>query len=193
MRRLGIDPHSIDAIVISHIHADHTGGLDAFLADNPNVTVYLPRTFPAAFRRAVKKRGARVEIVSGPQRLFANLYSTGEMVDGTREQALIADTAVGLALITGCAHPGIVDIAMVAHTYLGKDIYLLMGGFHLLGGNPKKNRATVAGLRQLAERKVAPSHCTGDAAIALFRENWANDFIEGGCGRSSKYRDPHMP
>jgi 7,8-dihydropterin-6-yl-methyl-4-(beta-D-ribofuranosyl)aminobenzene 5'-phosphate synthase len=104
------------------------------------------------------------------------------MGDGTIEQALIVDTASGLVVITGCAHPGIVNIARAARMYLGKDIYLLMGGFHLLGRSPEQNRATVAALRQLAVRKVAPSHCTGDAAIALFREKWANDFIEGGCG-----------
>jgi 7,8-dihydropterin-6-yl-methyl-4-(beta-D-ribofuranosyl)aminobenzene 5'-phosphate synthase len=29
---------------------------------------------------------------------------------------------------------------------------------------------------------VAPSHCTGDEAVALFRRTWGSDFLEGGCG-----------
>lgn len=182
IERLEIDPDSIGAIVLSHIHGDHTGGLDSFLSRRPDVTVYMPRSFPEAFRRSVEQRGTRVELVSGPRHLFANMYSTGEMGDGTIEQALIVDTASGLVVITGCAHPGIVNVTRAAHMYLGKDVYLLMGGFHLIGRHPEHNRATVAVLRQLSVRKVAPSHCTGDDAIALFREKWANDFIEGGCG-----------
>jgi len=182
LQRLGIDPDSIDAVVLSHIHGDHTGGLDDFLAQNSKVTVYLPRSFPAAFVRGVERHGARVEIVSGPQRLFANLYSTGEMNNSTREQALIVDTRAGLVVITGCAHPYVVDMARTARDYRGKDIHLLMGGFHLLGRGAEQNRATIAALRQLGVRKVAPSHCTGDAAVALFREQWKSDFLEGGCG-----------
>jgi 7,8-dihydropterin-6-yl-methyl-4-(beta-D-ribofuranosyl)aminobenzene 5'-phosphate synthase len=120
--------------------------------------------------------------VRGPQRLFANFYSTGELGDGTKEQALIVDTATGLVVMTGCAHPDIVKIARAARDYRGKDIHLLMGGFHLLGRGPEQNRASVAALRRLGVRKVAPSHCTGDEAIALFRQNWASDFIDGGCG-----------
>jgi 7,8-dihydropterin-6-yl-methyl-4-(beta-D-ribofuranosyl)aminobenzene 5'-phosphate synthase len=182
MERLGIAPDSISAIVLSHIHSDHTGGLNAFLARQPNVMVYIPGSFPAAFRRSVEQRGARVEVVRGPRHLFGNLYSTGEMGEGTIEQALIVESASGLVVITGCAHPGIVNITRAVSTYLGKDVYLLMGGFHLLGRQAEQIRSTVAALRHLGVRKVAPSHCTGDAAIALFRDEWAKDFIEGGCG-----------
>lgn len=182
LRKLGIAPGAIDAVVLSHIHGDHTGGLDDFLAQNARVTVYLPRSFPAAFVRGIERRGARVETVSGPQRLFANLYSTGEMNNSTREQALIVDTPAGLVVITGCAHPDVVDMARAAREYRGKDIQLLMGGFHLLSHGAAQNRATVAALRQLGVRRVAPSHCTGDAAIAMFRATWGSDFLEGGCG-----------
>jgi hypothetical protein len=31
-------------------------------------------------------------------------------------------------------------------------------------------------------RKIAPSHCTGGNAIRMFRNEWADDFIEGGLG-----------
>jgi 7,8-dihydropterin-6-yl-methyl-4-(beta-D-ribofuranosyl)aminobenzene 5'-phosphate synthase len=182
MEQLGIAPDSISAVVLSHIHGDHVGGIDAFLERRPNVTVYMPRSFTAVFRRSVEQRGTRVEVVSGPRRLLANFYSTGEMGDGMIEQALIVDTTSGLVVITGCAHPGIVNIARAGCKHLGKDIYLLMGGLHMLRRSPEQNRATVAALRKLAIRKVAPSHCTGAAAIALFREKWTNDFIDGGCG-----------
>jgi 7,8-dihydropterin-6-yl-methyl-4-(beta-D-ribofuranosyl)aminobenzene 5'-phosphate synthase len=47
---LGIDPQAIDAVVLSHIHSDHTGGLDRLLAANDRLTVYLPRSFPASSR-----------------------------------------------------------------------------------------------------------------------------------------------
>lgn len=182
LQKLGINPESIGAVVLSHNHGDHTGGLDDFLAQNSRVTVYVPRSFPEAFVRAMESRGARVTTVSGPQRLLANLFSTGELGDGTREQALIVETATGLVVMTGCAHPDIVKIARAARDQRGKNIHLLMGGFHLLGRSPAQNRAAVMALRQLGVRQVAPSHCTGDEAMTLFRETWGRDFIDGGCG-----------
>jgi hypothetical protein len=32
------------------------------------------------------------------------------------------------------------------------------------------------------DTKIAPSHCAGGNAIRMFRNEWADDFIEGGLG-----------
>jgi 7,8-dihydropterin-6-yl-methyl-4-(beta-D-ribofuranosyl)aminobenzene 5'-phosphate synthase len=170
MHRLGLDPRRIEAVVLSHIHGDHTGGLREFLARNPRVNVYIPSCFPASFRAQIERAGARVETVAGPRQLLDGLHSTGEMDSGTEEQALIIDTARGLVIITGCAHPDIVDMTAAARDYLDKDIVLLIGGFHLRGKGQAELRTIIARLKELGVRKVAPSHRTGERAITLFRE-----------------------
>jgi len=182
MQRLGLDVNKIDAIVLSHIHGDHTGGLEAVLIHNPAVTVFLPASFPASFRQEVKRYGVQIETVSGPRQLLAGVYSTGEMDGSLTEQALVVDTRQGLIVITGCAHPNVADMAEQAQTYLDKNIYLLMGGFHLGSKSNKEILSIISRLKALGVRKVAPSHCTGDKAIQLFRKIWADDFIEGGLG-----------
>ena len=48
LRKLGLDPNQIDAVVISHIHGDHTGGLASFLRLRRGVPVYTPTGFPAS-------------------------------------------------------------------------------------------------------------------------------------------------
>ena len=53
MKKLDIDPGTIDIVIISHNHWDHTGGLDSFLSINPNVTVYAPASFPEEFKDSV--------------------------------------------------------------------------------------------------------------------------------------------
>lgn len=182
MRRLGLGPKDVDAIVLSHIHADHTGGLDRFLVERPDVDVWLPADFPPAFQRGITERGARVRPVGAGGRLFGDVYSTGPLGDGIVEQALILDAAKGLVVVTGCAHPGIVRVAETAVRLTGKRIHLLMGGFHLMRESAAEIDAIVARLRALGVEKVAPSHCTGEAAIARFRQAWGKDFVEGGLG-----------
>jgi 7,8-dihydropterin-6-yl-methyl-4-(beta-D-ribofuranosyl)aminobenzene 5'-phosphate synthase len=40
MAALGFNPEELDAVVLSHAHSDHTGGLADLLGANPDVTVY---------------------------------------------------------------------------------------------------------------------------------------------------------
>jgi len=169
-------------ITLSHIHGDHTGGLDTFLARNPDVTVFMPESFSASFRQEVKRLGAEIETVAGPRQLLNSVHSTGEMNHGIKEQALIVDTSRGLVVITGCAHPNVADMAKQAQAYLGKNIHLLMGGFHLGGRSDSDIRAIIQRLKTLGVERVAPSHCAGDNAIRLFRDAWQDNFIEGGLG-----------
>ncbi|NUR97390.1 MAG: MBL fold metallo-hydrolase, partial [Kribbellaceae bacterium] len=46
---LGVDLRTIDLVVISHRHGDHTSGLDHLLRVNPDVPVYAPAELYGAF------------------------------------------------------------------------------------------------------------------------------------------------
>jgi 7,8-dihydropterin-6-yl-methyl-4-(beta-D-ribofuranosyl)aminobenzene 5'-phosphate synthase len=142
----------------------------------------MPASFPRQFQRATVEAGGRVVTISAATKLFEGAYSTGPMGRATEEQALVLDTPKGLVIMTGCAHPGILDVAREAKRQRGKDVRLLMGGFHLLRQSERRIRATIDALEALGVAQVAPSHCTGDRAIAMFRKAWGKDFLVGGCG-----------
>jgi len=182
MQRLGHRADALNAVVLSHIHADHTGGLAAVLAAKPGLDVWLPATFPAAFMREIAQRGALVHAVRAGGPLLGPFASTGPLDHGLTEQALIVDTARGLVVITGCAHPGIVHIAETAMQATARPIYLLIGGFHLLHADAGHVDDVIARLQALGVERVAPSHCTGAAAIARFRRAWGERFVDGGLG-----------
>jgi 7,8-dihydropterin-6-yl-methyl-4-(beta-D-ribofuranosyl)aminobenzene 5'-phosphate synthase len=182
LRRLEIAPRSIDAVVISHAHGDHVGGLVDFLAERSGIPVYVTASFPAALRRRAERLGARVETVSHARHLSARFDSTGPLGDGIEEQALIVDSPRGAIVVTGCAHPGIVAIADAARRQTGREIALLVGGFHLLRLGEREIDETVQALRDLGVEAIAPSHCTGEAAIERLRAVFGADFVDSGCG-----------
>jgi 7,8-dihydropterin-6-yl-methyl-4-(beta-D-ribofuranosyl)aminobenzene 5'-phosphate synthase len=182
MNLLGIDPKSIDTVFLSHIHGDHTGGLEEFLKQNPNINVCLLESFPDSFQHAITKYGARIKAVAHFTRLFDSVYSTGEMGDWIKEQALILATSNGLVIITGCAHPGVVSVVRQATERCNDNVYLVMGGFHLGGMTSAQIQGVIRGLKALGVKKVAPSHCTGERAINMLRDVRGEDFVEAGAG-----------
>ena len=183
MKRMGIEPGKIEAVFLSHFHGDHTGGLDAFLQTNPRVTVYLPASFPPSFQESITARGSRFKMLDKPEKLFDQVYTTGEVGARTKEQSLVVDTPRGLVIVTGCAHPGIVGIVRQAKNRLQKEVYLVMGGFHLAGQPAEEVQRVAEELQKLGVKKVAPSHCTGETARKLFRDRWGSNFVASGVGK----------
>jgi 7,8-dihydropterin-6-yl-methyl-4-(beta-D-ribofuranosyl)aminobenzene 5'-phosphate synthase len=186
MEKLKLDPEKVELIVLSHIHADHVGGLEKFLERNDKVSVYLPSSFPTNFKNKVKKKAGEVISVKNPLKICNQVWSTGELGISLKEQALVIETKKGLIVITGCAHPGIVDIVKFAKSFFGKPIYLVAGGFHLISCSEKQVKEIIRQLKNLDVEKVAPSHCTGGRPIELFKEAWGIDFIDLGCGARIK-------
>lgn len=182
MSILEIDPTRIESVILSHIHGDHVGGLDALLAQGIKPSVYLIPSFPGSFKQNTSRMTEVIETESG-QFVVGEVYTTGEMGRSPPEQALVVKTERGLVVITGCAHPGVVQMVEQAQDLFGEKVHLVMGGFHLSGKSIQELEGIVDDFRRLEVEKVAPCHCTGDQAIRMFAETYGDDFIAAGVGK----------
>ena len=183
MREMRLAPEDVTAIVISHIHQDHSGGLRAFLKANPKVAVYLPASFPNSMRQMVRQAGARTHDVHAPETIATGIHTTGQMDGHLYEQALVVETPEGLVVLTGCAHPGIVRMVEQANAVVpDKPVNLVMGGFHLMRASDSEIEGVIRDFRRLGVKRVAPSHCTGDRARARFEKAFGADYVPGGLG-----------
>jgi 7,8-dihydropterin-6-yl-methyl-4-(beta-D-ribofuranosyl)aminobenzene 5'-phosphate synthase len=182
MRVLNKDPKALDMIVLSHIHGDHTGGLWTLLREKPTLKVYIPQSFPQEFEYRVKQYGAEVIGVDASLEIDRDICSTGEMGHGIKEQSLIIHTFKEMVLITGCAHPGILEIVKKAKAIVNKDIYLVIGGWHLSSAGEMEIKGIIDAFQGMGIQKVAPCHCTGDRAVAMFQREYGKHFVRAGVG-----------
>jgi 7,8-dihydropterin-6-yl-methyl-4-(beta-D-ribofuranosyl)aminobenzene 5'-phosphate synthase len=183
MEKAAIDANSIDLVVLSHIHGDHTGGLKGFLEKNPKVTVYLPKSFPAKFKDGVQECGAKIVEAGQSLKICENVYSTGQLGKLIKEQVLVIRTDKGLVVITGCAHPGIVKIVSTAKDLLKDDILLVMGGFHLEWATKGKLEKIISAFREFDVHYAGPCHCSGERARALFEKHFGENYRSVGAGK----------
>ena len=183
MERLGVDPGEIDTVFLSHVHGDHTGGLASFLERNSDVTIYMPFSFPRELKAEAKLQGARVEEVQYAEEIAPGVFTTGELDGRIKEQSLVLRTPRGLVVITGCAHPGIVNIVQEAKKFGKDNVHLVLGGFHLGGASATQITSIIEDFEELGVEKVAPCHCSGDQARSLFKEHFGLNYIECGVGK----------
>lgn len=166
MEEMEIDPKEIDFVFISHLHGDHTGGLSGILKTSPDLKVYKPESF------------------FEPTEIIDGVWTTGPLGTWIKEQSLIVNTNKGLVIITGCAHPGVVNIVKKAkEMFSSEEVYLVLGGFHLSGASDVELRNIISDFRKLNVQIAAPCHCSGDRCRELFKKEYQDDFIENGVGK----------
>ena len=170
---LGVDPAQIDTVIISHGDWDHIGGLWTFLDVNPAVEVYLPGSLSRHLKDVVRNHGAPlVSVGSDRVEVCPGVVLSGEMEGPRNEQAVLLEMDDKQIVITGCAHPGIVAITRwLAATAPGLPM-LVMGGFHLKDSPAEEIEAIAEELEILGVRWVAPTHCSGELAEALFAKRF---------------------
>ncbi len=183
MTRLNIEPDAVETIFLSHVHADHTGGLVAFLQQHADVDLYCLKSFPARFKEVARGYGVRLLEVEQPRQMCRDMFTTGSMGRKVCEQALVLHTEVGLVVVTGCAHPGLVKMVERVKALHEQDIALVMGGFHLGWAKPGEIERVIQALDRLGVRYVAPTHCSGDRARKLFGQRFGSRYIEVGVGK----------
>jgi 7,8-dihydropterin-6-yl-methyl-4-(beta-D-ribofuranosyl)aminobenzene 5'-phosphate synthase len=137
--RLGLKMEDVDALAISHLHADHMGGLKA----QRSRQVALPAEFgeaagkPCYLPDSAQAEGFDAQITIEPQLLKGGLASTGPLARSlyffglTQEQALVAHVkGKGLFILTGCGHPTIEVVIRMVRKLSDEPIYAIGGGLH---------------------------------------------------------------
>lgn len=181
-KEMGLDASEIDEVFISHEHRDHFGGLEAMLKMNPDVKVVVPETFGKNFFRIPEQTGSLTELVSKPVQICRGLYTTGVLGRAIPEQSMVLNTGKGLVVMTGCSHPGIINILEQVEEDFGKDIYMVFGGFHLMNSSEKQINEIIERMNELGVQKCGASHCTGEQQIKWFMQAFGENFVELGTG-----------
>jgi len=182
-RKLEVNLSDVEAIFVSHWHLDHCGCLSHVLPLLRQQTpVYVPSKNTSGIRTIREAEGTPI-VCSEPVYLMEGVMSTGEMGGGVSEHSLVINMRdKGLVILSGCAHPGIMNIVKRAQLVSGVSrVYAVIGGFHI---SSKREGTYVAEfLHELGVKLVSPCHCTGVDAKDAIADIMKGNCIKNGSGK----------
>lgn len=145
--------------------------------------------------------GASFTLSTGPVWISEDIVTTGEIpmiteyeeidhnlyikVDGELvsdplmdDRALIIKTDLGLVIILGCSHRGIINTLHHAREVTGVEaIHAVVGGTHLISASEERVLSTAAALKAFGVKRVGVSHCTGLSSAALLARELGDIFF----------------
>lgn len=184
MNTLGVDIEKIKAVVISHDHWDHQGGVGELLRLREGLLIYGCSDMREEWESEIVKTGNRFEIARAMTEISDGLFLSGEIIGKYKgkeiaEQALVIRSEKGLSMLTGCAHPGILKMAEKVKEHFKEDhFYAVIGGMHMLHESRPVAKITVHMLsRGMNVEKIGPTHCSGEEVMELFRQEYRQNFL----------------
>ncbi len=183
LRKFNVDAARIKHIVLSHDDWDHISGLWYLLPNRKDITVYICPGFQQEIKSRIASFGVRMVEVEPFMEIKEGIFSSGQIEASCAgrtifEQALVIKFLKSLTIITGCAHPGIVNIMnMVKDRFQKEHIHFVLGGLHLKDNPREVNLEIIEKLHGFGIRKIVPMHCTGKDATKMIRNRFGYGFV----------------
>ena len=191
MQTLGISWEEIDAVVISHPHPDHVGGLKAwqdktlsfgdFTADLSEMPVYVPSllTFSgaeiihSAEPTLIGKDIATTGVISYSEVFPLSLFNP----KGYEQGLVIRVAGQGLVMITGCGHPTMEKLVTRAEELYGEQVVGVVGGLHYEKLSTEDVQPHIQFLEPRQPKLVALSpHDSSPEALAAFQSAFSEAY-----------------
>lgn len=142
----------------------------------------LPKVFLVSHKDCVLNAEGRAAIGQAIGQ-FVKEHGTFRPDSYDHEQSLVFETLKGLFIMNSCCHGGADNIVKEVQTvFPGKQIYAILGGFHLYKTSKEKVCEFAERLRDLNVQKIYTGHCTGKGAFETLREILGERVEQMSCG-----------
>ena len=96
-------------------------------------------------------------VISGEDGMVPDLFED--------ELLLVCECGAGLVVLSGCAHPGLMNMLDEVKRRFSMPIHAVIGGTHLVEAGESRLERTVAYLDASGIPHIGVSHCTGEVAM----------------------------